>query len=1042
MATIFVTNTADSGAGSLREAIAIAQPGDTIAFNLAANSTINLTSGQIDIPVGKNLIIDGTGAPNLTISGSNVSRIFAVNANVVTATSVTIRNLTLSNAYTPQQGAAIVTTDEVTLVIDNVTFSNNVADRGGGAVFANWNSDVFVANSRFFSNVAIAGNDERGAGAIAFVSPGILQVTNSDFIGNRGINGAAINSLNGKLTIENSRFINNDTTAAFFDTGNPNPFLRGYGGAVYTDRASSTSETSGTIRISSSVFEGNRGRGEGGAAYLFTAAGQDNVILENSLFRNNQVIPLPGGNGGNGGALVQISNGLNLGFTVINTTFADNSATAQGGGLWVFDAPTSIFNSTISGNRAGNTATPNAPSDNFGNVGGGLTIYSPATIINTTFANNVAEWVGGGLSVGNNAPVTLQNTIFASNRSLNRFQILQQVNEAPNLIDGGGNLQFPARLTNFFNDRDLFPTVTIADPLLSPLQFVGSALVHVPAPGSPAIDTGVATSLGADQTGAPRPQDGDFNGTNLTDIGAVEVPGTPIAEITLLDGATNILDGTTTPLNLGTVLVGDLLARSFTLANTGTAALTLSGLTLPTGFSLVGALPAALAPGASIPLVIQVDTAIAGTFAGSFSLINSDSDENPFDFAIQAIVQTPLPEIVVQEGGINILDGSTTPINFGTTLLGGTLSRTFTITNTGTAALSLLPLTLPTGFTLGAALPNTLAAGASTALVIGVDTAVAGNFSGSLVLTNSDADENPFDFALQATVRAANTAPTVTAPLLDQNATATTPFQYTIAPNTFADLDNDPLALTATLSGGLPLPAWLTFDPVSLTFSGTPGAGDVGTLLIDLTAADGLGGSVADTFAVAIAPAPILPIVGTDESETLVGTASGDRIFGLGGHDTLSGSLGDDELWGGIGNDRLDGQEGNDQLYGEAGNDQLFGGDGNNLLAGGEGDDLLYGGNGSDRLIGGEGNDILTGNGGADIFILAAGAGTDIIRDFRLGEDQIGLAAGLSLGQLTITQRNSQTWIRNSTTAELLARLDGVNAANLIAQAGTTFVPV
>ncbi|MDX2239097.1 MAG: choice-of-anchor D domain-containing protein [Leptolyngbyaceae cyanobacterium bins.302] len=1036
MATIFVTNTADSGAGSLRDAIAIAQSGDTIAFNLAASSTINLTSGQIDIPVGKNLIIDGAGAPNLTISGSNTSRIFQLNANVVTSTSLTIQNLTLSDAYTPQRGGAILTTDEATLTLNNVTFRNNVADQGGGGVFAGFNSDLFVSNSRFENNIAIAGNDERGAGAIAFVSPGILQVTNSDFIGNQGINGAAINSLNGKLTIENSRFINNSTTAGFYDTGNPNPFLRGYGGAVYTDRASSTSESAGTIRISSSVFEGNQGRGEGGAAYLFTAAGQDNVIIENTRFVNNAVLPLPnGGNNGNGGAVTILSNGFNQGVTIQNTTFASNSATNQGGGLWLFDAPATIINSTFSGNEAGG-----GPGDVFSQVGGGIAVYNaPASIVNTTFANNNADWVGGAL-VTSNTSVTLTNSLFSNNTADNQFQIQQHA--AGTFVDGGGNLQYPAKLTNFFNDYNVLPGITIADPVLNPLQFVNGALVHTLGTGSAAIDAGVATGIGTDQSGAPRPQDGDLNGSNLIDIGAVEAPGIPIPEITMQDGATNILDGSTTPINFGSAFVGDSLTRTFTLANIGTAPLSLSGLTLPIGFNLVGALPATVNAGSSTTLVVQVDTTSAGTFSGTLTLSNNDSDENPFDFVIQASVTTPEPEIAMQDGATNILDGTTTPIDFGTVLIGGTLTRTFTIANSGTANLSLSGLNLPTGFSLASTPPATLAAETSTSLTIAVDTTIPGNYSGTLLLSNNDSDENPFDFVIQATVRATNSDPTVTVPLVDQTTTATSSFQYTIAPNTFTDLDNDPLTLNAALSGGGALPTWLTFDPATLTFSGTPTAGDVGTVLIDLTATDIFGGTATDTFVVTINPAPILPINGTNESDTIVGTATNDRIFGLGGHDILSGDLGDDEIWGGVGNDRLYGQYGNDQLYGESGNDQLHGGSGNDWLVGGEGDDLLYGGEGNDRLYGNIGNDILTGDAGSDIFVLAAGEGTELIRDFRLGEDQIGLASGLTLGQLSITQRSSQTWIRDTTTTELLARLEGVSAANLIAQSATAFVIV
>ena len=60
-----VTNTNDSGAGSLRQAFADAASGDTIDFDLPAPSIISLTNG--DLVLDKNLTIIGPGAPSLTI---------------------------------------------------------------------------------------------------------------------------------------------------------------------------------------------------------------------------------------------------------------------------------------------------------------------------------------------------------------------------------------------------------------------------------------------------------------------------------------------------------------------------------------------------------------------------------------------------------------------------------------------------------------------------------------------------------------------------------------------------------------------------------------------------------------------------------------------------------------------------------------------------------------------------------------------------------------------------------------------------------------
>lgn len=512
MSVITVTSIADNGTGSLRAAIAQSQSGDTIQFaSTLANQTITLTSGQLEIPVGKNLIIDGAGASGLTISGNNTSRIFHLDSTSVNPTSLTIKNLTLANGFTNEFGGAIRTEHQGQLTVENSQFKNNVAGLGGGAIFGAYQGTVTVSDSQFDSNTATAGNDERGGGAIATWGGTRTTVTGSEFTNNAGINGGAINNLAGELIIEGSTFINNSTTAATVATGQANPSLRGYGGAVYSDRGSDINNPTGIISITNSVFDGNTGRGEGGAAYLYSG-NQDRVVLESSTFKNNEVLALPGGNNGNGGAVVQMSNGANQGFTISNTSFANNIAANQGGGLWMMDAPTTITNSTFSGNKA--TAT-----DYSGN-GGAMALYGPTNIINTTIANNWAGWVGGGIAA-NDSPVTVQNTIFANNTAANgnnNWGIQQQTSRL--LTDGGGNIQFPPKSTNNSNDFNATDSITIADPQLSPLQEINGHLVHLLLAGSAAINSGVTIAgLTTDGLGSARSD-------RMIDVGAIEFGGT------------------------------------------------------------------------------------------------------------------------------------------------------------------------------------------------------------------------------------------------------------------------------------------------------------------------------------------------------------------------------------------------------------------------------------------------------------------------------------------------------------------------------------
>ena len=105
---------------------------------------------------------------------------------------------------------------------------------------------------------------------------------------------------------------------------------------------------------------------------------------------------------------------------------------------------------------------------------------------------------------------------------------------------------------------------------------------------------------------------------------------------------------------------------------------------------------------------------------------------------------------------------------------------------------------------------------------------------------------------------ATNTAPTVATVIPDQTAMAGAVFNYEFPSDTFADADaGDTLTYTATKSDDTALPLWLSFAAATRTFSGTPQAADVETLSVKVTASDGNGGSVSDTFDIVVSAAPV-----------------------------------------------------------------------------------------------------------------------------------------------------------------------------------------
>ena len=116
--------------------------------------------------------------------------------------------------------------------------------------------------------------------------------------------------------------------------------------------------------------------------------------------------------------------------------------------------------------------------------------------------------------------------------------------------------------------------------------------------------------------------------------------------------------------------------------------------------------------------------------------------------------------------------------------------------------------------------------------------------------------ESAADYTMTITVTAVNDAPTVATAIPDQPATAGTAFSYAFPANTFSDADiGDTLTYAATKADGATLPAWLSFAAGTRTFSGTPQAADIGTVAVKVTASDGNGGSVSDTFDITVSAA-------------------------------------------------------------------------------------------------------------------------------------------------------------------------------------------
>jgi hypothetical protein len=273
-----VTNLNESGAGSLRAAIAAACPNSTITFQNGLTGTITLTTGQLVID--KNLIVQGPGAQVVTVSGNHASRVFYVNTGVA----ATLDRLTIADGQAPVIGGS---------------------SRGGGVY--NDAGDVTISNSVLSGNMVSGGTFGTGGGIFNFT--GVLRIYNCTLTGNTASNnGGGLTNEYGMVIISHSTFSGNSINSA----------SHAEGGGIWTR---------GTLTLTNSTLSGNMisgtGINRGGGLYIFAGHG---VITHSTLTGNS----VSGGTSNKGGGLENNGQFGEIGYTIKNTTIAGNSAATSG----------------------------------------------------------------------------------------------------------------------------------------------------------------------------------------------------------------------------------------------------------------------------------------------------------------------------------------------------------------------------------------------------------------------------------------------------------------------------------------------------------------------------------------------------------------------------------------------------------------------------------------------------------------------------------------------------------------------------------------
>ncbi|MBE2223511.1 MAG: family 16 glycosylhydrolase, partial [Anaerolineae bacterium] len=260
-----VTTLADSGTGSLREAVGLIAADGTITFDPGlAGGTIALTSGQLT--VDRSVIIDGSGAPGLTVSGNNASRVF----QIATGAAVSMNDLTVADGAGAPQGGGIL--NYGVLNLDYMTVTNNIESSGGGAAFdlgggGIYNGDGATLN---LTNSTVSNNrtlGQPGGGIYGFFNS-TINVTNSTVSGN-----VAGDVAGGFRTLGNANIVNSTISG--------NTSTTWHGGAMFS--------TDGVVTVLNSTIVGNNAPG-GAAGGFFVGtfgAASASLSLQNSVVANN-----------------------------------------------------------------------------------------------------------------------------------------------------------------------------------------------------------------------------------------------------------------------------------------------------------------------------------------------------------------------------------------------------------------------------------------------------------------------------------------------------------------------------------------------------------------------------------------------------------------------------------------------------------------------------------------------------------------------------------------------------------------------------------
>ena len=515
---IAVTTADDAGSVAtctLRQAIESINAGDTASTACVASTISGVDRIVFDastFPAGGANTITLADAPGNTLSVTAQDLVIDASAN---GQVVVQRPADAANAF----GVFYASTAYGSLTIDSVTIANGrltAAQPSGVALGAGIAS---VYTSLTLRHCTVRDNHSETAGYAAgggiAVYAGDLTLIDSTISSNSvsGNNGTA--GMGGGVFTRQIIGTDIGGNALVVDSTISGNTAKGNGGGLHVGAG---------LTLIESIVSGNTAKNGGGIKLYRTSTLSASTISDNTAATKGGGVLAASGYYGVTPALLTINESTLSGNQVTSTSGS------RGGAIFSRIGYLSLRNSTLAGNIAATSGF------GFGGAIFVQQNTHPITLLQTTFAANTAAERGGGLMIDSSGSgsVTIDASLFANTDVPYSGGGNIAVTTGGITIEGSGNLVYPgtAAAGDLINAAFTFPPDN-GDPLLLPLADNGGPTpTLLPGPGSAAINalatTGGVCATPQDQRGLIRPDPASAQASATPcDIGAVEVGSLP-----------------------------------------------------------------------------------------------------------------------------------------------------------------------------------------------------------------------------------------------------------------------------------------------------------------------------------------------------------------------------------------------------------------------------------------------------------------------------------------------------------------------------------